>query len=375
MTYGKAQFIAYHIYTGAAPDADGNAARYVGPKDPVSDFRQRLDLMIEAIHAAGNSPDIDNDPSVLKVFVAPELYFHPRTGAYPDKGYLGAMGAEPHRGTIMGALSLEVQGPRWKDWLFVFGTAMVEDRMSGDPRKQPGEIAMLNVALVYKGGRSLVVQKKWLSPVDWMDLPDVSPRSDAVKGFEPPMPHYFEGAFPLPHGEEFNDRTLPSKGIDRGGVFTQDGIIFGIEICVDHALQRLRTAVRETGDAYVQVQVVPACGTWIIPARVATLKGGLVFGVDGGSKTMPFAPDKPEDGYHSALYTVTSDDSKPPLAKGSTPTLAPLPVMATVRVNTDLAKVQEVFWLPPDNNPDNPKASLPESAIYQPASIPPAVRT
>lgn len=374
MTYSKAQFIAYHIYTGAAVGADGMATHYVGPKDPVSDFRQRLNLMIEAIHAAGNSPDVDKDPSVLKVFVVPELYFHPRTGAYPDKGYLGAMGAEPHRGTIMGALSLEVQGPQWKDWLFVFGTAMVEDRMPGEPRKAPGEIAMFNLALVCKGGRSLVVQKKWLSPVDWMDLPEVSPRSEAVKGFEPPRPHYFEGPFPLPPGEEFNDRVLPGKGIDRGGIFTLDGITFGLEICADHALQRLRTAVRETGDAYVQVQIVPACGTWIIPARVATLKGGLVFGVDGGSKTMPFAPDKPEDGYHSALYMVTSEDTKPPLAKGTTPTLAPLPVLATVRVNTDLAKLREVFWLPPNNDPNNKKASLPELAIYQPASIPPMVR-
>jgi hypothetical protein len=111
----------------------------------------------------------------------------------------------------MGALSAEVAGSRWKDWLFVFGTAMVEDRMPGDPRKEPGEITMFNVALVCKGGRSLVVQKKFRSPVDWMDLPDVCPKSDAVKGFTSLWPHYFDRAVPMPYAEELNDRTLRAR--------------------------------------------------------------------------------------------------------------------------------------------------------------------
>lgn len=370
MTYSKAQFIAYHIYTGAASDADGNATCYVGPSDPVSDFRRRLDLMIEAIHTACNNPYIDKDPSVLKVFVAPELYFHPRTGAYPDKAYLGAMGAEPHPATIMGALSAEVQGSQWKDWLLVFGTAMVEDRMPGEPRKEPGEITMFNLALVCKGGPSLVVQKKLVSPVDWMDLPGVFPRSEAVKGFGSVLPQYFEGAFPLSYREEVNDRVLPGKGIDRGGLLTLEGITFGIEVCVDHGFARLRRIAMEAGDVYAQIQIVPACGTWIVPARIATLKGGLVLGVDGGLKSLPPSPAKSEDGYHSALYTVTSDDSQPPL-NDFTPTLKALPELAKCRVHYDLAKVQEVFWLPPDNHPNNPKVSLPELAIYPPAPVPP----
>ncbi|MCC8428688.1 hypothetical protein LJ725_06920 [Reyranella aquatilis] len=363
MTYRKVQFIAYRIYTGAAVGADGMGTHFVGPRDPVSDLSVRLDLMTEAIHAAANSPDINRDPSVLKVFVAPEFYFRPRTGAYPDNGLLGAMGAAPTRGTIMGELSAKLHGPDWKDWLFVFGTAMVENRMAGEPRKPPGEIEMLNLALVQKGDRSLVVQKKRRGSEDWMDFPDVSPVAEDVKGFGGQWPSYFEGAFPLSYSEELNDRVLPGRGIDRGGIVRLDGITFGIEICADHGFERLRGIAMESGDVYAQIQIVPACGTWIVDARVATLKGGLIFGVDGAMKTLVASPAKSESGYHSELKMVTSENSRPPLAKGSTPTLEAFPVLATVRrIHSELAKVQEVFWLPPDNQP--------ELAIYGSVPIP-----
>lgn len=373
MTYRRVQFIAYRIYTGAALGADGTESHFVGPQDPVSDLSVRLDLMTEAIHAAANSPDIDSDPSVLKVFVAPEFYFRPRTGAYPDKGFLGAMGAAPTRGTIMGELFPKLQGADWKDWLFVLGTAMVENRMAGERRKPPGEIEMLNLALVQKGDRSLVVQKKRRGPTDWLDLPDVCPAAKDVKGFGGNWPSYFEGAFPLSYPEELNDTLLPGRGIDRGGIVRLDGITFGIEICADHGFERLRGIAMESGDSYAQIQIVPACGTWIIDARVATLKGGLVFGVDGASKTLAISPAKSESGHHSELKRVTSENSRPPLAKGSTPTLEEFPVLSTVRIHSELAKVQQVFWLPPDNCPTNPTASLPELAIYGSVPVPPEV--
>lgn len=365
MTYAKAQFIAYRIYTGAAQGPGELGQHYVGLDDPAADVRQRLKLMVEAVHAAGDCRYIDPDPSVLKVFMAPEFYFRARTGGYKDKSYLGARGADPVPGSIVGGLGAAVKDARWKDWLFVFGTAMVADLMPGEP-EVAGETSMLDVALVQKGQASIIVRKKRLSPVDWEDFPGVSPAWKDVRGFPLDPPHYYDSAWPFTCAQEIN--APQSYGNKSGTIFTLDGIAFGLEICADHGSQRLRRATPKTGDVFVQLQLVPASGTSIAPAGVATSKGGLVFNVDGGSQGATAAPLQPRDGYNSQLYAVTG--KCPPSMLGD---MQDVPALATVRANTDLSEVQRVFWLPPDNDPKNMAIWSPNLAIYGPVTIPPAV--
>ncbi|MDP1752703.1 MAG: hypothetical protein Q8L22_24905 [Reyranella sp.] len=76
------------------------------------------------------------------------------------------------------------------------------------------------------------------------------------------------------------------------------------------------------------------------------------------------------DGYHSQLYSVVSDDHPSTLSQ-----MMQIRVMTTVGANADLAEVQRVFWLPPDNNARNSSLWTPDLAIYNVADIPAPVVT
>jgi len=60
-----------------------------------------------------------------------------------------------------------------------------------------------------------------------------------------------------------------------GAIFEMDGIRFGLEICLDHAQNRL------AGASNIQIQLVPSAGMqW---QQYAVGPGGLYFGVDAFS--------------------------------------------------------------------------------------------
>lgn len=97
-----------------------NIARRKGAQ---TDIEKRCDVMIEAVKAAYNSntnkvnplnPELRSDPTVLKVFVAPEFYFRGQQGAYAVESL--------HQ--IPDRLSVEANKSRYKDWLFVFGSSI-----------------------------------------------------------------------------------------------------------------------------------------------------------------------------------------------------------------------------------------------------------
>lgn len=70
-----------------------------------------------------------------------------------------------------------------------------------------------------------------------------------------------------------------------GSVFTLAGVRFGIEVCLDHAYNRLRSAVMGTGNikkiAPVDIQLIPSAGMYINDESVGTKKNGIIFNVDG----------------------------------------------------------------------------------------------
>ena len=68
-------------------------------------------------------------------------------------------------------------------------------------------------------------------------------------------------------------------------VFEIDGIRFGLEVCLDHAKNRL------TGNERVSIQLVPSCGmSWTAYKCVA---GGLYFGVDAAKPTCQLGVNGP----------------------------------------------------------------------------------
>jgi hypothetical protein len=144
-----------------------------------------------------------------------------------------------------------------------------------------------------------------------------------------------------------------------------DNITFGLEVCLDHAMKRLQRARPQTGDFFVQVQLIPSGGMIIDPTSVATLRGGLVWNVDGlTAQTTTTSNDA--DGYHSELYSVTSAGQPAALSD-----MKEIPRTAnSVTAHPDLTEVEQVFWLPPDNNLSNPDIWKPDLVIYNTVDIP-----
>jgi hypothetical protein len=254
MTYRKVQFVAYRAYTGPGQDPD----RYIGPSDESEDVRQRVRLMVEAV---GRAPsEVDRSSDVLKVFVAPEFYFRSRYGGYADMKYFDGEGSGRDPNSIVGGLANAVQAEQWKDWLFVFGTSVVaagpfiSPDTAKDPKKYEGKIEVLNIALVQKGSfanedertaKAFAVVKQYKSPVDWGDYPGVRFKDDDVAYFAD-WPHSYQ-------------TELNTSGNTGGSIFKLDGITFGLEVCADQGMQRLKAKLR-AGDVYVPIQLVPSCG-------------------------------------------------------------------------------------------------------------------
>ena len=107
--YNYFQFIGYEIETGkymgldATPDDEDDARK---------DFLGRCKIMAEAIDVA--FPNAEASADTMKVFVAPEFYFRGIQGAYPVTML--------HE--IIDALRKHVNDPKFKDWLFVYGSAI-----------------------------------------------------------------------------------------------------------------------------------------------------------------------------------------------------------------------------------------------------------
>jgi hypothetical protein len=78
-------------------------------------------------------------------------------------------------------------------------------------------------------------------------------------------------------------------GIGGGSVLTMDGITFGVEVCLDHMLDRLHKfytpTVAQAGDPKVQILLIPSWGMTIAGGKLVTpqdaARPGLVFNVDG----------------------------------------------------------------------------------------------
>jgi hypothetical protein len=140
-----------------------------------------------------------------------------------------------------------------------------------------------------------------------------------------------------------------------------DNITFGLEVCADHGIGRLRKATPLAGDVFVQIQLIPSGRMIIFPASVATLKGGLVCNVDGAT---PQTTNTNSDaaGFHSELYSVLSPGQPPTLRD-----MREILPLTSVTASADLAEVQKVFWLPPDKEPN--------LVIYNVVNIPAPVVT
>lgn len=377
MSYSKVQFIAYRIYTGPGR----NPARYVGLSNESADVRLRVKLMTEAVNAAGAAGEVNSSPDVLKVFIAPEFYFRSTWGGYTDLKYLNGEGAGRDANSIIGGLANAVEDDKWKDWLFVFGTTVVAaapfvpddyyDPQTGQLNlknfaRLSGRTAVVNVAFVQKGAfadedertaKAVAVVKEFMSNIDWLRVQGIVLPPEKVAHFPAVGPGSYALEVNTPGGRG-------GGGYNGGSIFMLDNITFGLEVCLDHRMKRLKRAWPQSGDFFVQLQLVPSGGMIIYPTSVAVPTGGLICNVDGLTARTTTNPTN-ENGYHSELYAVTSETEPVTLAD-----MAAVQRAGSVPANANLNEVKQVFWLPPDNDVNNPKVWAPDIVIYNAVDIP-----
>ncbi|MBC8069713.1 MAG: hypothetical protein IAG13_15355, partial [Deltaproteobacteria bacterium] len=107
--------------------------RYNGPRSDAEDVRERVALLGRMIDKAAAGLDDDTE---LKVFVAPECFFLGRYGAYTHEVF----------GTLIKRLQELVADPKWRAWVFVFGTVNGVYTLDGD------KLQMFNISPVIRGG-------------------------------------------------------------------------------------------------------------------------------------------------------------------------------------------------------------------------------
>jgi hypothetical protein len=302
MPYTKAQCIGYQIDTFPVVDATmGNryGKKYLGDaKGDTKDIKGRCNLMMDVIQLAKSKGGTDPSSGTLKIFMAPEFYFRGTSGAYPIESL----------SLIMEELRKLTKSASYKDWLFVFGTALGYLNDGSDSMGDHKEV--FNVAMVQKGGKaeaeqgsSLIVYKEYISAIDFIRNPltvacscgrnvEVPWNATSVRwgligpttGLMPVLRPTQGSRDVLTRREESvgEGREASKSGLGGQAYFVMDGITFGLEVCLDHAQARLRASPPQQGQNFAQIQLIPSAGMSINLNAVACTNQGLIFNVDGG---------------------------------------------------------------------------------------------
>lgn len=275
------------------------------------DMRGKCNEMMHAIRAAQRAvlaSGVDNDET-LKIFMGPEFYF---------RGAKGAYSYDLVSEIIPTMQALGTNEPAFQHWLFVFGTAIGahEDRVTfctvcntpetvkfdrdptskvdpkGIHKKTKGVCKVdashplaegaygaevQNVALIQKGTDTHLVVKEYVSGIDY-----IGDQVTVTQGTKK-NPVNKTMNFVAPAGS--NQSRIASKFQDErmgGGIFTFDGITFGMEICLDHIASTTPGDVGRLA-AYansIQILLIPSFGMEIRGNHYCT-NGGIIFNVDG----------------------------------------------------------------------------------------------
>lgn len=279
MRYSNVQFIAWCIHTGPRKLGDG-VEEYAGLSTESADIAARVELVARALDAARDCPETTrDDPETLKVFMLPEFFFRGSTGAYSMDGVQA----------LVAALQARVKDEaRWAHWLFVFGSTVGKsfqtrpasffERLFGpkyviDTSKP---IEAYNYVLVQKGGFTYAsagpefaeaVLKRRQSGMDFI------PVSGGGGGIAGARVHY------LPPTREYGTTSeVQVASYDGNSVFVRDQLTLGVEICLDHAAQRLKKA---SGLPPIDLQLVPSCGMTLKADSLVARSGGYAFNCDG----------------------------------------------------------------------------------------------
>jgi hypothetical protein len=157
---------------------------YLGDKDPIKDVQRRMQIMKDAVEKAYTQAS--HDPTVLKIFVAPEFFWRGLQGSYTH-GSLDTIFSNLCNGPVCAILrGLEdlVQDARFEDWFFLFGTVIASQTL---PAEDKFEYLYYNFAPVYKGfdprkvsdpnkplGKRFLLPKRYVSDSDFLAKPKLN---------------------------------------------------------------------------------------------------------------------------------------------------------------------------------------------------------
>jgi hypothetical protein len=186
-------------------------------------------------------------------------------------------------------------------WIFLDSTANFK---KDKPLElvEPIGAEVFNVALVRRGGpdpkpappglRQAIVFKEYISSIDFLGKNNNEMDFYDEKGHQILIYGKTRTALPtagsrdvLHDGGKVNESEINKSGEGGGSVFTMDGIAFGLEICLDHAQQRLYgfyTNSAKVGDPLPQVYLIPSWGMTIGGGPTYALPETPIFNVDGG---------------------------------------------------------------------------------------------
>jgi len=197
--------------------------------------------------------------------------------------------------------------------------AKVELAKAAFQLSEPISTEVFNLALVQRGGpppygRALseaIVYKEFVSHIDFLGAnsqdidafhePSGSGRRVLLAGEDDRRMLPTEGATDVlgaaPNKPGGRVSEVSKTGLGGGGVFVMDGITFGIEVCRDHAQNRLFDYYAKharAGEPKVQISLIPSWGMKIEWGPICAVHKGLVFNVDGPAGSVAVVYDDPQ---------------------------------------------------------------------------------
>lgn len=282
MPYSHFRYIGYQVPTVAKDSDNPNTYKHIHgipPGKPVAkvkghkvkliglennpylenfdDLKIRLERLIGALMLAKRKVDKylddeeENHQLVLNVFIAPEFYFRPNNDrlAYSHKEFR----------TIVDVLRQTIDSGPYKNWVIVPGTIMW-------CKQKNGVEVYYNTSLYICKSGSRTIEKYEASPIDGLPT--------GRHGGE------WKEDDNRCSTDEFDCRYQHGPFVKRR-IFRINGIVCGIEICLDHSIRVLKDYILENDIEPVDLQFFPAGHQKIKEDGIATKKKGYILKCDG----------------------------------------------------------------------------------------------
>jgi len=280
--YDFIQFIGFRVRTGIHSDYVPSGMifnnipypsfikdmKYVGIPDQTKDVDQRLATLQDGIEKA--FAGADPSPTILKIFVTPEFFFQPPSGYYDYE----------HTQKIIGSLKKMVEDNKFKNWHFIFGSIIGDGRGLQSFLTTVKSTKIDNLVMQLQGGvgaASFQAFKANVSPIDFLSENGKSYFDTNTAG-QPVIVRIRHPKDTL----KYEDVKKISKVAYEYSVLSQvDGLDYGVEICLDHAVGVMRNSFKMTAYGRPIVHIITSCGMNIMAQNVCARPGGYVFLCDG----------------------------------------------------------------------------------------------